>query len=468
MKAKNLILLMFALFMGMNALYANNTKVKKIKYAKNITYIGEAVKSDEGWMPKGQGALYIIVNYDETYTIEGTFAGMKVTDANLKSGRDIESSPTLSVFKGTLFFYFNENPSKKEGRDINLRFTSGELKVKVDNSIGVFGSPVEADNGIIPMSIPITTPLEYKLKLGGGNTYEEVLWLSKCGFIDDFFDLKEIDRLGLYTTKPYKAKVRGKLYLNLGKFSPEQRYQLVWDDGTKIEFQYKIDGNSMSIYYPLLKTRIRHYFSKYDSNYYYDYAFKDGTTFTEREEKPFYHSSKIDFGSTYYEGYFNIQGVNDCKTLAFKCKDLTREDIIFEKGRIYSKTDNSIIEEYVDGKTRAEREAEAQMRKLAEEEKWRQEQAKKEAEEQARKQKLTNKYGTRYANAILNREPLIGMTLEMLKEMNYEFELWGIMRSVSWQRTSKTNYNGVVLEHWEFLGYSVTLRNGKVIEINEE
>ena len=41
MKAKNFFMLILALFVGMNLSYANNVKVKKIKYAKNIFYIGE-------------------------------------------------------------------------------------------------------------------------------------------------------------------------------------------------------------------------------------------------------------------------------------------------------------------------------------------------------------------------------------------------------------------------------------------
>lgn len=479
MKAKNLILLMFALFMGMNALYANNTKVKKIKYAKNIFYIGEAVKIDNGWQPKGKGVLYetdTYCNYPYKSTIEGIFDGEKVTDACIKFGNTsvLKDPSTNAVFRGVLS-YAIPNPSRTEYRETHITFTSGKFTLEG------YTEPIS-----------IATPFEYILT---GKNDAKILCLSKSEHIDDLFNIEEVDRLGLYADKPYKALVSGYLDLRHGSFDIRKGVKLVWEDGAyTYEEEDDDDNEDRVIHYPHLNTTISFWKADYyTKHYYYECVLKDGTYILRCREDKFNHWNEmaIDFGDTYYKGEIEIPGVKSFKDLALKCKDLTKEDISFKYGILvrgvypwsrdmsrsdeldhYYVTGDKVLEEYKDGKPRAQREAEEQARKLAEkkakEEKDAKEKAEKEAKEKARKQELLNKYGSRYANAILDREPLIGMTLEMLQEMNYEFELWGIMHSVSWQRTSKTNYNGVVIEHWEFLGYSVTLRNGKVIEINEK
>ena len=496
MKSKNLILLILVLFVGMNTSYANNAKVKKIKYAKNVFYIGEAVKTDDGWKPKGKGVLHEInTYYNDPYkcTIEGIFDGEKVTDACIKFGNissdqlewllsltQLKEIPsTNEVFRGELS-YTIPNPSKTEYRKTHITFTSGDFFLEDLKKSYDYAGPIS-----------IATPFEY---IWTGKNGVKTLCLGKSSRVDRLFNLEEVDRLGLYEDKPYKALVSGYLDLRHGTFNARKGVKLVWEDGTyTYEEEDDDDNEDRVIHYPHLNTTISFWKADYyTKGYYYECVLKDGTYILRCREDEFNHWDEmaIDFGDTYYKGEIEIPGVKSFKDLALKCKDLTKEDISFKYGILvrgeypwsrdmsrsddlghYYVTGDEVLEEYEDGKPRAQREAEEEARKLAEkkaqEEKDAREKAKKEAEEKARKQELTNKYGTRYANAILNREPLIGMTLEMLQEMNYEFELWGIMRSVSWQRTSKTNYNGVVIEHWEFVGYSVTLKNGKVIEINE-
>ena len=471
------ILLISALFVGMNTSYANNAKVKKIKYDPTIFYIGEAVKTDEGWQPKGKGVLYEFMSSFK-FTIEGTFDGEKVIDACMKIGNispKEEIPSTEAVFKGVLS-YTIPNSSKTEYAYTHITFTSGEFTLKSPDG-----------------PISIVTPFEFNFAVvSNARETWKTLCLGKSRDIDKLFDIEKVDILRLYANKPYKALVSGGLYLHEDVFEPYEGIGLVWEDGTSIQ----VDKNRNKIIrYPHLNTSIFLRFSRTEffTNEYsarYHCVLKDGTSIFGNEENFDSKRMWIDFGDTYYEGSFKIQGINSFKELALGCNELTKEDISFDSGILvrgktpwkegsetfsreeprYPESD-AIIEEYVNGKTLAQREAEEEARvlavKKAQEERDAKEKAQREAEEKARKQKLINKYGTRYANAILNSEPLIGMTLEMLQEMNYEIEIWGIMRSVSWQRTSKTNYNGVVIEHWEFEGHSVTLKNGKVIEINE-
>lgn len=482
MKTKNFILLIFALFVGMNTSYANNVQVKKIRFAKDIFYIGEAVKTDNGWQPKGKGVLHEInTYYNDPYkcTIEGIFDGEKVTDACIKFGNissdqlewllsltQLKEIPsTNEVFRGELS-YTIPNPSRTEYRKTHITFTSGEFTLEGYTE---------------PLSI--ASPFEYILI---GENDAKTLCLSKSNHIDELFNLKEVDRLGLYADKPYKALVSGYLDLRHGTFNARKGVKLVWEDGTyTYEEEDDDDNEDRVIHYPHLNTTISFWKADYyTKGYWYECVLKDGTYILSCREDEFNHWDRmaIDFGDTYYKGEIEIPGVKSFKDLALKCKDLTKEDISFKYGILvrgeypwsrdmsrsddlghYYVTGDEVLEEYEDGKPRAQREAEEEARKLAEEkakeEKWRQEEAKEKAKKEERKQFLINKYGTHYANAILKNEILVGMTYDMVGEIVYQ---------QGWEWKNRIKSNGSIIEQYESIfgtdNISITFRNGKVVD----
>lgn len=475
MKSKNLILLILALFVGMNASYANNAKVKKIKYAKNVFYIGEAVKTDDGWKPKGKGVLYEIdTYYNDKSTIEGIFDGEKVIDACMKFGnispmKEIPS--TNAVFRGMLS-YTIPNPSKTEYRETHITFTSGDFFLEDLKKSYDYAGPIS-----------IATPFEY---IWTGKNGAKTLCLGKSSGVDRLFNLKEVDRLGLYADKPYKALVSGYLDLRHGSFDIRKGVKLVWEDGTyTYEEEDDDDNEDRVIHYPHLNTTISFWKADYyTKHYYYECMLKDGTYILPCREDEFNHWDEmaIDFGDTYYKGEIEIPGVKSFKDLALKCKDLTKEDISFKYGILvrgeypwsrdmsrsddlghYYVTGDEVLEEYKDGKPRTQREAEEEARKLAEEkakeEKWRQEEAKEKAKKEERKQFLINKYGTHYANAILKNEILVGMTYDMVGEIVYQ---------QGWEWKNRIKSNGSIIEQYESIfgtdTISITFRNGKVVD----
>lgn len=493
MKSKNLILLILALFVGMNASYANNAKVKKIKYAKNVFYIGEAVKTDDGWKPKGKGVLYILsknlppihdlesrIHYEGFYkcTIEGTFENNVVTDASLKPTGYVYPFERIAgdvVFAGNLS-YVVSNPSKKLDCDTHISFISGEFKAR---------------SGYI---VPISSPIEYTI----GEFKRFTCEVTRNEYVDEKFGPESLDPLGLrFSDLNYKAKVWGELQIdNRIKRLEIMAFEghLMWADGSSAKYEDQLkspwgevmngEDDGYMAHYPQYNTTISAYGYGYEA---YQCVLKDGTVVmgTRLDE-----AVMVDLGDTYFRGKVEIPGVERFKSLAFNSNNLTKDDVTFKYGILvkgekpydankgmvpyefklggtwksfeYVRGDE-VLNLYIEGKTYAQWEAEEQARKLAEEkakeEKWRQEEAKEKAKKEERKQFLINKYGTHYANAILKNEILEGMTYDMVGEIVYQ---------QGWEWKNRIKSNGSIIEQYESIfgtdNISITFRNGKVVD----
>lgn len=126
------ILLVTTMFIGLHTLYASDVKVKKIVYAQNIVYEGEAIQMGGTWTPKGLGTLrfsssQVNPNFSH-FKIDGQFDNTKVTSSVLTGTYSNEMARTFEgkAFEGELTFSITSEGKKSEGH-ISLSFEKGVL-----------------------------------------------------------------------------------------------------------------------------------------------------------------------------------------------------------------------------------------------------------------------------------------------------------------------------------------------------
>lgn len=148
MKKRNLAIFMIALLVGVNTLYANEVKAKKIIYSSNIVYEGEAIKLGKVWVPSGQGVLYfsisnIVMPYLNPsvsyFKIKGEFEDKRISSAVLSPVKSQENTSNAVmgqtnrteisediIYEGTLSYVITSQGKMSYG-DIALSFEKGVL-----------------------------------------------------------------------------------------------------------------------------------------------------------------------------------------------------------------------------------------------------------------------------------------------------------------------------------------------------
>lgn len=217
MRIKSLIIYVIALFIGVNASYA-----RKIIYSKNIIYNGEAIKSENKWIPQGQGSLIFsrdnitmaYLNPGFTYfKIDGQFDNSKVTSAVLsmvESNNFSDAKNLGAVFEGELSFTI-----KSEGKislgDISISFEKGKMFERIKSF-----SPFNIDYG-------------YNVE------DQDVAFTAE---LSNYSNMDVLDPYGIKSGVNYTTFATVIFHVRREKFSCSVKNpKVVWDDGAVAEIK---------------------------------------------------------------------------------------------------------------------------------------------------------------------------------------------------------------------------------------
>lgn len=351
-KIKGLILLL-VLIAGINTSYADDVRIKKIRYAMNVYYEGEAVKNDKEWQPKGAGTLHIL--YPNSLKIEGNFDSSIVSGANMV----MLSENPHSVFRGELTFELLPNSTNKLYKDIRLSFLSGDINFSNGGRMSVSS----------PINYMINEESEY-VEMSADMTSNKKLDSQIARYIE----FHGADPLYQHSGRDYIAKCKGRMFMkdNGLYFSYDEISQVTWGNGVSV---FPNDNATKTIY----SENAAFVCYKKDLLFQFSYKLSDGTIidgyieyFRVRDSdsgligKPFY-ISKIkcadgrvldnskgmnfnDFYATTTNGA-TIKGVETIQELFANISSLTKNDITIQCGCLYDK-DGNVIDYFGDGEGR--------------------------------------------------------------------------------------------------------------------
>lgn len=344
-KIKGLVLLL-VLIAGINISYADNVKIKKIRYAMNVYYEGEAVKNDKEWQPKGTGTLHI--SYPNSLKIVGHFDNTTISSANMV----MLSKNPHSVFEGELTFEILPNSTNKLYKDIRLSFLSGDINFS---------------NGY---KMSVSSPLDYLINENGEYVETNADMTSNKDLdsqISRHILFHGADPLYQHNGRDYIAKCKGSMFMeNNGLyFRCHEISQVTWGNGTFVLFNgdttktiysekavfvyYKKSGLFQFMYKLSDSTIVNGYIEKM--------YVRDAELDMKLIGKPFYiskikcadgrvldNSKNIKFGD-FYAPPINgatIKGVETIQELFANLSSLTKNDIAIQTGCLYDKDGNVI------------------------------------------------------------------------------------------------------------------------------
>ncbi len=353
-KIKGLILLL-VLIAGINTSYADDVRIKKIRYAMNVYYEGEAVKNDKEWQPKGAGTLHIL--YPNSLKIEGNFDGSIVSGANMV----MLSENPHSVFRGELTFEILPNSTNKLYKDIRLSFLSGDINFS---------------NGC---KMSVSSPLDYLINENGEYVETNADMTSNKDLdsqISRHILFHGADPLYQHNGRDYIAKCKGSMFMeNNGLyFRCHEISQVTWGNGTFVLF----NGDTTKTIYS--EKAVFVYYKKSEL-FQFMYKLSDSTIVNGYIEKMYVRDAELDMkliGKPFYiskikcadgrvldnsEGMnFNdfyatttngatIKGVKTIQELFANISSLTKNDITIQYGCLYDK-DGNVIDYFGDGEGR--------------------------------------------------------------------------------------------------------------------
>lgn len=344
-KIKGLVLLL-VLIAGINISYADNVKIKKIRYAMNVYYEGEAVKNDKEWQPKGTGTLHI--SYPNSLKIVGHFDNTTISSANMV----MLSKNPHSVFEGELTFEILPNSTNKLYKDIRLSFLSGYINFS---------------NGY---KMSVSSPLDYLINEKGEYVETNADVTSNKDLdsqISRHILFHGADPLYQHSGRDYIAKCKGGMFMedNGLYFRRYEISQVTWGNGTFVLFNddttktYYSD-NALFVFYK--EGKLFQFLCKLSDgtiiNGYIEYMYvRDAELDMKLIGKPFYiseikctdgrvldNSKNIKFGD-FYASPINgatIKGVETIQELFANLSSLTKNDIAIQTGCLYDKDGNVI------------------------------------------------------------------------------------------------------------------------------
>lgn len=344
------LILLLAVIAGINTSYAENVKTKKIRYAMNVYYEGEAVENDKKWQPKGTGTLHI--SYPNKLKIEGNFDNTAISEANMM----MLSENPHSVFEGELIFELLPNSTNKLYKDVRLSFLSGDINFSNGFKISV-SSPIDyminEESEYVEMSADMTSNKELDSQIAR------------------YIEFHGADPLYQHCGRDYIAKCKGGMFMkdNGLYFSGNEISQITWSNGVSV---FPNDNATKTIYSENAA------FVCYKKNYLFQFSYKlsDGTIingyieyFRVRDSdsgligKPFYiskikctdgrvldNSKGMNFNDVYATttNGATIKGVETIQELFAKLASLTKNDITILNGYLYDK-DGNVIDRFGGG-----------------------------------------------------------------------------------------------------------------------
>lgn len=332
---------MVGFFMGT---FANDVKVRKIKYAPNIVYEGEAIKSGNIWIPQGCGTLHF-GNGGSNFNIEGKFDGQEAESAHLSMVEGYnqgvmiyrglgEKCPTRTmchqdgvVYDGKLSFQI-EPIANNTFSQISISFNGGYFLFPEFECIELLDTFTIKYNPLIYReTMPEIEFVEFRAKLSHSN-YMELF--DRCEIMSDI---------------PYSCIARGKFCIFSDGFECAiEELGVKWTNGGFSMIEHSEDS------YYWIKTKYSEgntliYLEKADDDdQYYMFHFtrtlSDGTFVKGAFEKRQYEGEvlktkliKCADGRS-FEGCVTITGSETLKAL-FSNETLTKNNIRFVSGTSY-------------------------------------------------------------------------------------------------------------------------------------